>query len=289
LKLPFAKLARYPAPIRLLAYIGLLLLLWLPVAAPIALLVKDANTVSLLTMPFLAVVFLLLLPQWGKQVHGESQIFRTYGLVWSRQNGRELLLGLGIGLSSLFAMFWVQSSLGWVVWRSPFEQPSTGGLLRVGLEGAIVGLGVGFAEELAFRGWILDELRRDYSPSASLWTSSLIYAGLHFIKSPAEIVRTLPQFPGLVLLGLACVWAKRSTRTTTVPQGQLGLPIGLHGGLVWGYYIIQVGQLVQYPGHIAEWVTGIDRNPLSGVVGLLSLGVIAAGLKWRSGQQGSRV
>jgi hypothetical protein len=55
----------------------------------------------------------------------------------------------------------------------------------------------------------------------------------------------------------------------------LGLPIGLHGGLVWGYYIISVGGKVQYSGRVPDLVLGIDQNPLAGLTGLIFLSAIA--------------
>jgi uncharacterized protein len=287
LRSKFDKLACYPAPFRILALLVVLLIGWLPIAMPIALLVKDPNTVTLLTMPLLFVGFLLLLPYWSKWLHRDRHIWQTYGLVVTRQSGMELLQGLAIGLGSLLALFMLQGWLGWLQWRSPSL-----GLLRVIGEGALVGLGTGFAEELVFRGWILDELQRDYSLKASLWADSLIFAILHFSKPIAEAIRTSPQFPGLLLLGLTLVWAKRSTRhKNKVLQhrgelylGRLGLPIGLHAGLIWGYYIVNVGELIQYTGRVPQWITGIDRNPLAGGIGLLLLGGLAIYMGWRSWQ-----
>ncbi|MBD1848871.1 type II CAAX endopeptidase family protein [Leptolyngbya sp. FACHB-711] len=276
------RLALYPAPVRIIAFLLLVVGVWLPFAAPIALLVRDANQVTIFTMSLLFVAFLLLIRVWGKRVQGDRRIFQTYGLVFSKQNGRELLLGLAIGLLSLFFLFGVQSSLGWVEWQA--FAPS----LRIGLEGGVMALGIGFAEELVFRGWIYDELRRDYSPKTVLWADSLIFACLHFIKSPAEIIRTFPQFPGLVLLGLALVWAKRSTAVPRpvadprCPQGRLGLAIGLHAGLVWGYYMVNVGNLIRYSSRVPMLLTGIDRNPLSGAIGLLFLGGLASLMAWQS-------
>jgi membrane protease YdiL (CAAX protease family) len=52
---------------------------------------------------------------------------------------------------------------------------------------------------------------------------------------------------------------------------RLGIPIGLHAGLVWGYYIVNVGQLIEYSNQVPVWVTGIDGNPIAGVMGLLFL------------------
>ena len=293
MKSKFDKLACYPAPFRILALLAVLLLGWLPIAIPIVLLVKDPNTVTLLTMPLLFVGFLLLLPYWSKWLHRDRHIWQTYGLVLTRQNGIELLQGLAIGLCSLLALFMLQGWLGWLQWRSPsFALLPSLTLVRVICEGALVGLGTGFAEELVFRGWILDELQRDYNLKASLWADSLIFAILHFSKPIAEALRTSPQFPGLLLLGLMLVWAKRSTRYKNkllqhrgeLYLGRLGLPIGLHAGLIWGYYVVNVGQLIQYTGRVPQWMTGIDRNPLAGGVGLLLLGLLAAYMGWRSWQ-----
>jgi membrane protease YdiL (CAAX protease family) len=281
-----AKVARWVAPVRILVFLGILAVFWLPFAAPIALLVPDANTVTILTMSLLFVGFLLFVPIWGRSVHGESQMFRRYGLGFAWQNGRELLAGLLVGLISVLAVFAVQAGFGWLEWQT---NPM---LVSIILEGGIVAFGVGLAEEVVFRGWILDELDRDYSPPVALWSNSLLFAALHFIKPFPEMIRTFPQFPGLVLLGLALVWAKRSTRSiikanpgsnlvqsSTYRYGRLGLPIGLHAGLVWGYYIVQVGELAHSTQHVSEWLTGIDGNPLAGAIGLCFLTLITLYLK----------
>jgi uncharacterized protein len=264
----FTKVARYPAPLRLVIFILVLLLLWLPVAAPINWWVDDKNLVNLLTLPVLYGAFIFLLRLWGKYVYHQPHLLQEYGLVKTKQNGRELLVGLGIGVASVLGLFLVEGWLGWLWWRQPQVV-----LWRFVVEGLIVALAYGFAEELLFRGWLLDELQRDYRPRVALWADAVIFATLHFIKPLSEVIPTLPQFPALVLLGLTLVWAKRCG------AGRLGLPIGLHAGLVWGYYAIDVGQMVQYNDRVSEALTGIDRNPLAGGMGLLFLGAIALGVR----------
>lgn len=111
-----------------------------------------------------------------------------------------------------------------------------------------------------------------YGNKVSLWVSSTLYAGVHFVKPLADVWRTLPSFPGLLLLGLTLGWARLAHK------GRLGFPIGLHAGFVWGYYIINVGNLVRYSGQVPDWVTGIDSNPLAGGMGLLFLSFIALSL-----------
>ncbi|WP_225931146.1 CPBP family intramembrane glutamic endopeptidase [Leptolyngbya sp. 7M] len=281
MKPPLDQLRNFPAPLRIVAFLLLLGIIWLPFAIPIALWSRDPNQTTIWAMMVLFVEFLLLVRWWGRQIHHERQVFQTYGLTLNRISLVEGLQGLGWGTASLLLLFLVQSLVGWVSWRPP--QVSFGQII---LEGLLVALGVGLAEELVFRGWILDELQRDYSPGVALWANSGVFAALHFIKPLPEIIRTFPQFPGLVLLGAILVWMKRSTRSqqrTAVKlithNGRLGLPIGFHAGLVWGYYLLKVGGLVTLTNRVPAWVTGIDENPLAGLVGLLFLASLA--IYWR--------
>ncbi len=266
-----ALLAQRPAPIRLGYFILALLFLWLPLAAPIYLLVHDTNLASILTMVLLYAEFIFLLRLWGINVYQQPQILQHYGLEFTRRNGVEMLCGLGMGLINILFLFTIEGFLGWLKWQQP-----TILLLKIVLEGFFVGLGVGFAEELLFRGWLLDELQRDYSPPLALWIDAVTFASLHFIKPLEVIINTLPQFPALLLLGLTQVWGKRWCR------GRLGLPIGLHGGLVWGYYIINVGGLIQYSGQVPDWVTGVNNNPLQGIMGVVFMGVLALWMRNQS-------
>lgn len=265
-------IASYPFPLRVIIFLLILLAIWLPLAAPIYLLVKDSNLATILTMGLLFTEFLFLVPRWGKQVYGQTQLLKSYGLINTRKNGFELLIGLAIGLLLTFSLFAVQGLFGLVAWQNSDNLP------RIIAEGLLSALGVGFAEELVFRGWLLDELQRDYNYRISLWANSLVFALSHFIKPVAAMLESWPQFPGLLLLGLILVWGKRSR------QNRLGLSIGLHAGLVWGYYIINIGQLVRYSASVPDWVTGVNGNPLAGAIGLLFLSVLALGMRKMSQQ-----
>ncbi len=271
MKINFTFLAQRSVLIRLGYFIAVLLVLWLPFAIPVYLLVSDTNLVGILTISLLYIEFIFLLRIWGKQVYKQSQIFQHYGLQFTRLNGVDLLQGLAIGLISILILFSLEGLLGFLVWQQPKVF-----LLKVILEGSLTGLGIGFAEELLFRGWLLDELQRDYSPRVALWASAIIYGVSHFIKPLEAIIHTLPQLPTLVLLGLTQVWGKRWRR------GRLGLPIGLHMGIVWGYYIINVGGLIKYTNRVPDWITGVNNNPLMGVMGLVLMGVLAL---WMRGRQ----
>lgn len=265
IKINSSQISQSPAPIRVGCFIMVLLLLWLPFAAPIYLFVEDSNLESILTIVLLYVEFIFLLQLWGKQVYQQPKILTDYGLGFSQQNSIHFIQGLAIGLISILMVFSFQGWFGWLIWQKPQVF-----LLKIILEGFLVGLGVGLAEELLFRGWLLDELERDYNFNLATGINATLFTLAHFIKPIEAIIHTFPQFPALLLLGLTQVWAKVWKRRL------LGLPIGLHGGLVWGYYIINVGKLTKYSGVVPDWVTGVNNNPLQGMIGVLFMG----GLAW---------
>nr|WP_228025114.1 type II CAAX endopeptidase family protein [cf. Phormidesmis sp. LEGE 11477] len=271
--------------------IGLFLLVlglvWLPFGALVYLpsgWFKGSNVAEIAVLALLYIGFLLGLPYWGRRVHSWPRPFQQCGLIFQAQTARDLLLALVIGVLGVFALFGLGTLLGWAVPSSPSPR-----LVRFIFEGLVMALAVGFAEEMLFRGWVLAELEQDYRPTQALLASSLFFAATHFIKPWSEIVRTFPQFLGLVLLGMALVWARRSPSPQEVKAGaetkeanakvqkttRLGYPIGLHAGLIWGYYIINVGGLSEYTGRVPDWLTGIDGNPLAGLMGLILLGLIA--------------
>ena len=245
-------------------------------------------------LALLYVGFLVGLPYWGRHVHNWERPFRQCGLVWQIQTGRDLLLAFVIGVLGVFGLFGIETLLGWAAPSSPSPR-----LVRFIFEGLLMALAVGFAEEMLFRGWVLAELEKDYGSTSALLMDAVFFATTHFIKPWAEIVRTFPQFFGLVGLGMALVWARRSPTSSRAGSrassrvgsgiglkvgledskgdriSRLGYPIGLHAGLIWGYYVVNVGGLSEYTGRAPEWMTGIDGNPLAGLMGLILLGLIA--------------
>jgi len=262
---------KLPAPIRILSFLLILLLIWLPVAFPVKLWFGNYQTfVTIIAMGWLFCLFMILVKITGQWIYGQSKPYQAVGFIWSKRNGQEILKGLMIGLILTFSLFVLQGMLGWLSWQenaSPFWQ-----LIP---EGALIGIGVGITEEAVFRGWLLNELERDYSLRIALWVNSIIFAIAHFLKPLDVIIKTLPAFPGLIMLGLILVWARRKN------QGRLGLPIGLHAGLVWGYYVVDVGELIRYTDAVSPAITGIYGNPIAGVMGWIFLLGLSLGLTFK--------
>ena len=249
-------------------FIGALAILWLPLALPIYwLLREDSNLASILTMVLLFGELLFFWQFWGRVIHNESNIFARYGLVRNTRNTREFFQGLAIGFWLCLGLFISEALLGWIEVVNP---PTN--LIRIASEGLLSAGGIALAEELLFRGWLLDELQRDYGKKICIGVTAVVYAVAHFFRPLEEIIRIAITFPALVLLGIALVLAKYKH------GDRLGISIGIHAGLVWGYYIVNVGQLIEYTNQVPVWITGIDGNPIAGVMGLVFLSGFVTGI-----------
>jgi uncharacterized protein len=257
-----------PAPVRILLFLLVLVICWAPFAGAIYGYFNAArdmtdpgvlNLLNILVMGGLGVMFIVMLPWWNQAVYGRKQPFVFFGLVGSQRNILGFLQGWGMGFSSLLLLYFIQGLLGLLEWQPvniPLGQLLGGGLLS--------SVGVGFIEELVFRGWILTELEADYSLSVSLWINALIFAATHFVKPLSTMLAMFPQFPGLTVLGLLLVWAKRSQ------QNLLGVSIGLHAGIIGMVYLVDVGKMVKYTNRLPDWITGAG-TPAAGVMGIIGL------------------
>ena len=255
-----------------------LLALWGPLALPLHRILggrlEQAAAATAIALVLLYALFVILVRLWGRRVHGWHRPLQHLGMAggWTVFL-RRLALGTGLGLGGVTLLFGLELLVGWAAFQAPTW--SWGRLL---LEATLVGLAYGVLEELLFRGWLLAELEAGSRSGTALVANAAIFALAHFIKPLPEIIRTFPQFVGLLILGLALVWARRATIrqiTTRLYPTSLAYPIGLHAGLVGGYYLFNVGNLVAYTGQVPDWVTGIDGNPLAGVLGVVLLSAIA--------------
>ena len=256
---------------RILLFLLVLVICWAPFAAMIYGYFNTArdltdpgvlNLLNILVNGGLGGMFLVMLPWWNRAVYGRKKPFGFFGLVANQRSLFGFLQGWGMGFSSLLLLYFIQGLLGLLEWQPvsmPLEQLLGGGLLS--------SVGVGFIEELVFRGWILTELEADYSLAVSLWSNALLFAIIHFVKPLSVMLAMFPQFPGLTVLGLLLVWAKRSQ------QNLLGVSIGLHAGIIGVVYLVDVGKMVKYTNLAPAWITGAGTPAagLMGIIGLLSL------------------
>jgi membrane protease YdiL (CAAX protease family) len=270
---------------------------WLPVAIVSALALnlqlgkplQSEQKLPLLISLYLLAPFIL----WGINWLTNTS-FSDYGLRVNISLLGSLGLGFVLGVLSLAVVFGGQFWLSWCSWqesaapnldkygqpcfvdpRSPTtisiegcpylsteEPPQTKQLQSILLPIFLVALFVGGLEELIFRGFLFTQLTQDYSVWVAAIISSLIFALLHLVWERRE---TIPQLPGLWLMGMVLVLARFSDRNN------LGLAWGLHAGWVFLIACLDTAELITYTGKVPEWLTGKNKKPLAGAAGIVCL------------------
>ncbi|WGV27100.1 CPBP family intramembrane glutamic endopeptidase [Halotia branconii] len=206
-------------------------------------------------LPLLVSLYLLApLALWGV-IWLSDRSFLNYGLVVNISLLSSLVLGFGLGVLSLAIMFSCQFWLGWC----NFEKSNIKLVPSILPSILLIALFVGGIEELVFRGFLLTELEKNYSIWLAAATSSLIFAVLHLVWEQRE---TLPQLPGLWLMGMMLVLAR------VADGGRLGIAWGLHAALIWTIATVDTAQLITYTDNTSEWFTGKNKKPLAGVAGI---------------------
>ena len=175
---------------------------------------------------------------------------------------RALVRGLLKALLLLIPLVLALVACGAARWRGTLEPAAL-------LNALALCLGVGVAEELLFRGWLWGELELQLTPARALLSQALVFALLHpwyrlsGIGAPALL-------GGLILLGVALALQRRAD------AGLLWGAVGLHGGLVGGWFALQAGLLEIAPDAPA-WLIGpggTAANPIGGLAGWLGLALL---------------
>jgi uncharacterized protein len=267
-----------PALLKVAVFLGIWLGLWLPFAIPRSIHLKWRPGLPLFPeqrFPLLASLYLIAPIVIGITTAIEKSNFSNYGFAWKTATLTSMSRGFAVGVLGLILLFACQSILGWIDWTFPErelgELPSSipsrwmAFIVRstfLWLPTLVLALWVAGTEEFVFRGVLQNLLQSDYPVWGAAAIASLIFALLHLIW---EIQETLPQIPGLWLMGMILAWARM------VDGGSIGLAWGLHAGWVWGMVSLDTAGIICYTGKIPEWVSGISGKPLAGLLGIILL------------------
>ena len=216
--------------------------------------------------------FLLLLgvmPRWARLRWRSGSAWTAVGLrTRGCENRRPIIPALFGGM--VLALLLLGIVLLPVLLGSWGHWIGEGSLDRI-INALLLSLGVGLAEELIFRAWLWRELNERMSPAAALLIQALVFSLVH-TRFNLGIGPMLGLLIGLFLLGLALALQRR------LDGGSLWGCIGLHGGLVGGWFLIQSG-LVQLSPDAPAWLVGpggLSPNPLGGLVGIGGLLMLLA-------------
>jgi len=210
-------------------------------------------------------ILLLSLPRRLRLLWGDTQTWQRLGLVGQPWSCIQALLRGGLKavvlLTGFVGVLLLSDKAQWI------------GNWNIGtvMNAVALAAGVGFAEELVFRGWLWDEISLQTTAQRALGLQAAIFALVHpwYNEKGLSAVSLLA---GLMLLGVALALQRRADR------GLLWGAIGLHGGLVGGLFLLQNG-LLQLNHQAPVWLVGPgpgNPNPLGGLIGILGLGFLIA-------------
>jgi len=262
-----------PAIVKIILFFSTWIVVWLPAGIVLAIALKwhppqplGNKKLPLLASLYLIVPFILWATSWI-----ENTSFANWGWDWQPVVLISLLWGLGLGIISLVILFGLQLTAGWI------ELKKSGSSTEIGektinlwalivnpasLLTLLLGLWISATEELIFRGCLQNILQQDYSILIAAAIASFIFAIAHLIWEATE---TLPQLPGLWLMGMVLTLAR------ITDNGSLGLAIGIHAAWIWGITTVDTAQAIKPTSSVPEWITGIAAKPLAGAAGILLL------------------
>ncbi|BAQ66903.1 CPBP family intramembrane glutamic endopeptidase [Geminocystis sp. NIES-3709] len=249
--------------IKIILFLIIWAVIWFPIAIPLARLVKwqiAAPISNTQKLTFIISLYSLVPILTWALVKVEKIPTEKIGLIFQGSLFKSILFGYGLGILSMVFVYGMELWAGWLNLNSHNEKtPSIWVNLPLLL---LISLFISSIEELVFRGIFVYFLEVDFS---WWWTgiiSSVIFALLHLIW---EQKNTLPQLPGLFLMGLVLFYAR------TLNNYSLGLSIGLHGGWVLILACIDTFDLYRYNPDAQSWLIGKKDQPLASIAGLMVL------------------
>ena len=255
-----------PAWLPTVLFIPLLYAMGWIAATPLMLIGLPANQVSLTGTVLSFALFLLVLPSWAHLRWHCSKTWQTLGLRRSKTSGVSPSASFQQGLVLavlLLTLVMVPLVLGqWAEWHWQ-------GSWRLVMDALLLLFGVGAAEELIFRGWLWRELNRLFGPRFGMLGQAFIFSLVH-ARFNLGFFPMMGLLSGLFLLGL--ILALQRERD----NGLLWGCIGLHGGLVSSWFLLEKG-LFEFSPLTPAWLIGpggIHPNPLGGAVAIGALTLI---------------
>lgn len=253
-------------------YLPLLLLTGWLLARPLAALAPGLrpDQVNLAGTLVSFALLLLTLPTWLRRRWNEPRAWSRLGVAVPLQAALKALLR---GLIKAFLLLALVSA-GLLLAGS--ARAGAGITVAQLVNALALVLGVGFAEELLFRGWLWGELALGLGGQRALLLQALIFSLVHPYPLAQGWLALLALKGGLLLLGIALALQRRSD------AGVLWGAVGLHGGLVGGWFLLH-GGLISLSPAAPLWLVGPggpSPNPIGGLLGWLGLAALLA-VRWR--------
>jgi len=221
----------------------------------------SSNNLSILGTIITFILFLSVLPSWGCIRWKTNNLWVSIGLdLENKFTALKIFFsGFKFSVFLIFILFLYLFICGWVDSVDNIKFPEL-------LNAILLIVGIVFAEEIVFRGWLLEELVLLFGLRRGMILQSMIFSLVHY-RSDIGLLALIPFFSGLFLFGLVL------TLRRTIDKGSLWGCIGLHGGLVGIWYLFDSGMVV-FSIDTPYFLLGPSKNmvnPIGGVIGITVL------------------
>jgi len=222
------------------------------------------NNLSIIGTIITFFLFLIILPSWGRIRWKTNHVWLSIGLDF--KNKVRALKTFFIGfLVSFFLLLTFSLFIYFFGWIDGFNSIKFGALLNA----IFLIMTIVLAEEIVFRGWLMEEMALLFGFEKGIIFQSVIFSLSHY-RSDIGLLDLIPFFIGLFLFGLVL------TLRRIIDKGSLWGCIGLHGGLVGIWYLIDSGMVI-FSIDTPYYLLGPSRymiNPIGSVIGLTILLII---------------
>ena len=242
-----------------LVFIPILYIIGWLLSLPLLLLNFEKENLSLIGTIFTLILFIFSMPSWFNIRWEIRNTWKVLGL--NKKNLLENILHFsqGIFLSLILIILILIPILNenYIIWLGGLSS-------KIIINGMLLTFGVGFAEELIFRAWLLEELKLQFGIKIALISQAIVFSIAH-IQSGISFGDVSGTLIGLFLLAILCSIIRFKD------AGSLWGAIGLHGGLVGIWFILNNG-LIEISNEAPIWLVGNDsKNPLGSLYGITLL------------------
>ena len=210
---------------------------------PLLLLNFKKENLSLIGTIFTFLLFIFFLPSWFYIRWKISSTWVLLGITKNKLLKNFFHFSQGI-LFSLFLIIIILVPLlqnNYISWIGEFYP-------RIFLNSILLALGVGFAEEIIFRGWLLEELKFEYGTKIAITLQALFFSFVHPVSN--EIFwNAVGLRLGFVLLGIFLALVRIRDK------GSLWNCIGIHGGMVGIWFFVNNG-LIEFKENTPSFLAG---------------------------------
>ena len=239
-----------------LVFIPILYIIGWLLSLPLLLLNFEKENLSLIGTIFTLILFIFSMPSWFNIRWEIRNTWKVLGL--NKKNLLENILHFsqGIFLSLILIILILIPILNenYIIWLGGLSS-------KIIINGILLTFGVGFAEELIFRAWLLEELKLQFGIKIALISQAIVFSIAH-IRSGISFGDVSGTLIGLFLLAILCSIIRFKD------AGSLWGAIGLHGGLVGIWFILNNG-LIEISNEAPIWLVGNDsKNPLGSLYGI---------------------